>query len=238
MTVEGTDKASNEKARRGRASRPFVAITSRPRLTLGAVVGAIIAFSSPASWTWSTRWIVGWDALTVLFLALVLLSWRHANVESMRKKAIAQDEGRHLVLVLAMIGVVASVAAIVSEVSIHGPASPALHRGRLALGFVTIGLSWLFMQAIFALHYAHEYYAPNEADEKAQRKGLLFPGGEAPDYWDFFHFALTIGAAVQTADIAIASKVMRRTVTVHTLLSYGFNMVVIALAVGAATTLF
>nr|QQZ52090.1 DUF1345 domain-containing protein [Phenylobacterium glaciei] len=36
--------------------------------------------------------------------------------------------------------------------------------------------------------------------------GLLFPGGEDPDYWDFLHFSTVIGVASQTADIAFTSS--------------------------------
>src|SRR5690606_40419582 len=42
------------------------------------------------------------------------------------------------------------------------------------LTVVTIALSWLFVQTIFTLHYAHEFYAPAEAGQ-GDRQGLMFP---------------------------------------------------------------
>jgi hypothetical protein len=66
--------------------------------------------------------------------------------------------------------------------------------------------------------------------------GLLFPGENAPDYWDFLHFALVIGVASQTADIQIADRSLRRLATAPSLISFVFNTVVLALAVNLALT--
>jgi uncharacterized membrane protein len=98
-----------------------------------------------------------------------------------------------------------------------------------------VALSWLLVQFIFALHYAHEFYAPG-ADQ--QRGGLAFPGNEAPDYWDFVHFAVVIGVAAQTADIAFTSKTLRRIGTVHSLVAFAFNTLVLALSINLAASLF
>ena len=41
------------------------------------------------------------------------------------------------------------------------------HCPSLALLFVTIVLSWSFIQTIFALHYAHEYYSERQDSRRA-----------------------------------------------------------------------
>ena len=46
----------------------------------------------------------------------------------------------------------------------------------LALLFLTILLSWAFIHTMFALHYAHEYYA----ERGGAGGGLRFPGGGEP----------------------------------------------------------
>ena len=61
--------------------------------------------------------------------------------------------------------------------------------------------------------------------------GLQFPGGEPPDYWDFLHFAVVIGVACQTADIAFTGKNLRRIGTVHGLVAFSFNTAVLALTI-------
>ncbi|MDX7952300.1 DUF1345 domain-containing protein [Lichenihabitans sp. Uapishka_5] len=95
-------------------------------------------------------------------------------------------------------------------------------------------------QIIFALHYAHEYYAPDKAtpEEDDVIGGLAFPGGEEPDNWDFVHFAIVIGVASQTADIAFTAKRLRRIGTVHSVISFAFNTAVLALTINLLAGLF
>ena len=68
---------------------------------------------------------------------------------------------------------------------------------------------------------------------RAQRV-LDFPGG-APAGVDFAYFAFTIGMTFQTSDVTISSRVLRRWVLGHAVLAFGFNTVILAMAVGAAT---
>ena len=105
------------------------------------------------------------------------------------------------------------------------------------LAFATVAGSWLFVQVMFALHYAHEFFAEDE-EEQSHRAGLLFPGDEPPDYWDFLHFSIIIGVASQTADIQITSKTLRRLGTAHSLTAFGFNTVVLALTINLLASLF
>ena len=85
----------------------------------------------------------------------------------------------------------------------------------------TVVLSWLFVQIVFALHYAHVYYL--EETEGRPKGGLEFGECGEPDYWDFVHFSLVLGATSQTADITFSTKEMRRIGTLHTLVAFGFN---------------
>jgi uncharacterized membrane protein len=95
---------------------------------------------------------------------------------------------------------------------------------------LTIMLSWAFIQTMFALHYAHEFYA--EHDHSKKGGGLIFPHDPEPTYWDFVYLAFSIGTATQVSDVEISSKRIRRTVTLHGIVSFFFNVMVIALTVG------
>jgi uncharacterized membrane protein len=68
--------------------------------------------------------------------------------------------------------------------------------------------------------------------------GLVFPGGGEPDYWDFLHFSIVIGVASQTADIGFSSKGMRRTGTLHCVLAFVYNTVILALTINLVAGLF
>ncbi len=62
--------------------------------------------------------------------------------------------------------------------------------------------------------------------------GLIFPRDPEPDYWDFVYLAFAIGTATQVSDVEVCSKRIRRTVLAHGIVSFVFNVTVIALTVG------
>ena len=145
------------------------------------------------------------------------------------------DDGRYFVLFVSLAAVLASLTAIALELQSVAAGSTA-RDDQVGLVLVTVALSWLFVHTSFAKHYAHEYYGP--ADAGGIRKGLVFPGNEAPDFGDFFHFAMVIGVAAQTADIQIAAKSIRRVVTLHGVLAFLFNTVILALTLSLVSNLF
>jgi len=116
---------------------------------------------------------------------------------------------------------------VVSELG-HAPSGY-----RIALGAVTILLSWTFMHVIFALHYAHEFYGEGSDDRTG---GLVFPGNEAPDHWDFLYYSLVVAMTAQVSDVQIASKAMRRLTSVHGVVSFFFNVIVLALTVNIVSS--
>jgi uncharacterized membrane protein len=103
----------------------------------------------------------------------------------------------------------------------------------LMLGIVTILLSWTFTHTMFALHYAHEFY-----DENAGKGGgLIFPGElREPDYWDFIYFSFVIGMTSQVSDVAITCRPIRHTVSAHGIISFVFNVTLLALTVNIAAS--
>ena len=220
----------------GKLWRPFV---RRPHLTaaiLSGVVVAIVLALIPTPLRDSTRAVFAWDAVLAVFIGSTLKMMSECDETLIRGRAARMDEGQHFILILAVAAAFISLLAIAAELSIakneHG-----LAKGlRVALAFGTVLASWMFVQMIFALHYAHEYYGEGDTGEK--RGGLLFPGDDTPDYWDFLHFGAVIGVAAQTADVAFGSKSMRRTGTVHCLVAFIFNTVVLALTINLLAGLF
>lgn len=199
------------------------------RLILSAILGvAVMLLLLWVPLPTATRILLGWDAGVALYLALILRMMARASVAGMRKRAAINDEGATAVLTLSTAAAVASLAAVVAELG-NGPGL--LH---MALGVGTILLSWTFMHAIFALHYAHEFYGQGH---DSQIGGLQFPGSEDPDYWDFLYYSLVVAMTAQVSDVQITSKTIRRLTTVHGVVSFFFNVTVLALAVGIVSAL-
>lgn len=202
-------------------------------LLLGLAVVIATAVLTPPDWRLSTRAAAGWNAGVALFLLISLIKIaRIRSVDQIRARAAELDDAGSGVLPLSLIAAAASVAVVIGEAA-SAPRSEAVATSLLVL--TTLALSWTFIHLIFAEHYAHGFYGPGEGGK--DRGGLLFPGEDEPDYWDFIHFSLIIGVANQTADVQIADRRLRRISSVHSLTAFVFNTVILALGVNFAISL-
>ncbi len=186
----------------------------------------LILLATP--WRMPTCILAGWDSGIVLYLVLISWTMAHSSIDIIRQRACVEDEGAMALLVLTTASAVASLAAVMSELG-HAPSAY-----QVALGAVTILLSWMFMHVIFALHYAHEFYGEGD-DERIG--GLEFPGNEEPDYWDFLYYSLVLAMTAQVSDVQVTSKTLRRLTTVHGVVAFFFNVIVLALTVNLVSTL-
>lgn len=198
-------------------------------LITSAVMGLLVGIGA-AGFDGLSRAALGGETALAIFVAGSLINMaRSEGPDAIRQRAAALDQGGAFVLPLALLAAMGSVIVVIGEAA---QATQDLTGALLAVGAVAV--SWTFTHIIFALHYAHRFYAPQAAGVAG---GLLFPGEDEPDYWDFLHFSLIIGVASQTADVQIASRPLRRLATVHSLVAFLFNTVVLALTVNLAVTL-
>ena len=222
---------------RRRMLGPFAA---RPRL-LAAIGAGIAAWALlllvPSDLSLTTSAILAWDVTCAVYIAAAVAMMRGADEHRIRSTAATQDQGRGVILALVIAAAAASIWVIAKELSAAKADVGLLKALRVALVFGTVAASWFMVQLVFALHYAHEYYAPGNKPG-ADAGGLLFPGGEPPDYWDFLHFSIVIGVASQTADIAFTAKGLRRVGAVHGVTAFTFNTVVLALTINLLAGLF
>lgn len=211
-------------------------LRGRPRLFFSGLFGLLVVLALPDSLARHdiTRLIIGWNAGASLYLLLAMRMMFWSSHERMRTRALEQDEGRVAILVLVVLAAMASLGAIIAELSVAKELGGTLRAAHIALAILTILTSWAFTQVMFALHYAHDYYV---SVERSGAGGLIFPGGHAPDYGDFFYFACIIGTSAQTADISFSSRSMRRTGLVHSVLAFFFNTTLVALMINIASGL-
>ncbi|MDD5296499.1 MAG: DUF1345 domain-containing protein [Rhodocyclaceae bacterium] len=182
-----------------------------------------------------TRAIVGWNAGACLYLVLAARMMFWSSHERMKTRALEHDEGRLIILALVVTAAIMGIGAIVAELAVAKDLHGTLRYAHITLAALTILSSWAFTQVMFALHYAHDYYA---AEARGNPCGLDFPGGHAPDYGDFLYFACVIGTSGQTADVSFTSRIMRRTGLVHCVLAFFFNTTLVALTINIASGLF
>jgi uncharacterized membrane protein len=170
--------------------------------------------------------LIGVNAFFLCCLALIWAMILRTSPENMRRHAEQYDEGGPLILALALMAVAISLSSIFLVLN-RATISPI--ESLFALSAAPLG--WATLQVLAAFRYAHLYHAPDPDG------GLSFPGTPKPEIWDFLYFSFVIGMTAQTADVAITTTRMRRVVLIHSVGSFFFNTVILAMAVNAAIAL-
>jgi len=205
---------------------------SHPRLSIAALAGLASAWLIPGADT-IQRILAGWNIGVWLYLLLVLWLTCQATPEKVRTVARVEDENAGLVLFTVCIAAIASLAAVTLQLA----SSRGLQGTDQALHYLYTGLtiagSWLLIGCIFSLHYARLFYT-SEGDDPA----LRFADGERnPDYWDFHYFSFTISVAVQTSDVGVSGRGMRKVVLAHSLVGFVFNTAILGFTINIAAGL-
>jgi uncharacterized membrane protein len=208
-------------------------IKAQPRLVTSVLVGCLLWFALPGRP--STRALMAWDCSTGLYLVLALTMMAGSTVDRIRDRAAIQDEGQMVILGLTTATALVSLAGVMVELSRAKSLKGQSGLDQVALAAITVLLSWSFLHTMFAAHYAHEYYSP---DEDGTAEGLEFPGHEPPDYWDFMYFSFVIGTACATADVNVTGKRLRRLTMLHCIVAFFFNTTILALSVNIGAGFF
>lgn len=159
--------------------------------------------------------LAGWCAYVVAYATLQYRALWCADPETMRRRARALAGGRGLMLGLSVVGAASALLAVSLQVWDR----PGWDEK--ALTVATVLLSWLYVQLRFAQDYAHEYWS--------QERGLEFPGGDGtPEFSEFLYVALNVGCAMQVSDATTNSPAMRKLVSLHTVIAFLFNAVILA----------
>jgi len=212
-------------------------VRARPRLFIATAVAIAVGIFLPTGIASHsvTRWLIAWNTGTGLYVLLAAIMMIRSSSHHMRHRAQLQDDGQLVILSLVVVSTIASLAAIAGELVVVKDMHGFIKGAHIALAGVTVLSSWAFIQMMFALHYAHDYYAASCHGRKA---GLQFPDDEPPDYGDFFYFASVIGTSGQTADVSFVSKPLRRIGSIHCILAYLFNTTVLALLINIGASMF
>lgn len=167
--------------------------------------------------------LLAFDIAVITFLLATLRMFLRSDALSIRERARNEDEGYWGFLLSSAVVAVTVLVALAGE--LHG--SKQADSFQIVVAVCSLILSWLFMNTMFALHYAHEFYG----DSGTAHVGLDFPGTVDPDYWDFVYFAFVIGMTFQVSDVQIKSREIRRVALVHAVIAFFFNVIVLALSV-------
>lgn len=210
--------------------------TTGPQRLMYGLATALAVAAVPVPMGWGFRALLGWCVGLAVYLVLAWQLCLVFDAKRTRERAQAQDEPSVvlvLVLLLANVACVVAIAVLLQQSRDLSGLERALHIG---LSAAALAASWFFIQTIFAFHYAHRYYFEEKQGEP-DGPGLQFPGGLAPDYFDFLYYAHVVGMTSQVADVQVTSREMRHITLVHSVLSFGFNMLILALGINVVAGL-
>jgi uncharacterized membrane protein len=199
------------------------------RLLAGAAVGVLVALI-PWPLDGISRGLLGWCCGAAGYLVPAWWMAEVSNAQRTRSRARALDQPSAVILglMVAVVGVsVVVIVMLLQQVRQLGGPDRAAH---IALGLVALAGSWLMIHTIYGFHYAHRFYQ-EEREKSPSGPGLDFPGKLEPDYFDFLYYSFVVGMTSQVSDVQVTSREMRRITLIHGVLSFAFNMLVLALSI-------
>ncbi|MGL5872127.1 MAG: DUF1345 domain-containing protein [Xenococcaceae cyanobacterium] len=210
----------------------FKHLDARPRLLVSIAIAGLTYILLPYSIKPITRSIGAWDAGAICFLSLAGIMMNKATPMKMRRSAQREDESRLAIFIAVVASACISLLAIIFLFKNSNGLAQWLLTLHITLALITIVVSWLLTHTMFALHYAHLYYRnDSKSVDKVEFGGLDFPQEKQPNYWDFLYFSFGIGMTCQVADVQITSQSLRKLTLVHSVLTFFFNTIILALSI-------
>lgn len=175
--------------------------------------------------------MLGWDVFCLCFLSLSWIAFfKPHSHSSMRREAQIQNEKGIIVFVLALLATLAGFMGVLLLI-ISRKENYTQLSFLLCTAFAGLMLSWTLVHTLFTIRYAYMYYADHKKNPETHAGGLEFPDEPHPGFLDFAYFSFVIGMTFQVSDVAISSGKLRRVVLLHSLLSFAFNTIIVALTI-------
>lgn len=146
--------------------------------------------------------------------------------ESFRKRASRGDEGLVLIAMITGLVVVVSLIAVLALLNHQQKPGPL----QLGLAIASVPLGWFTVHTVLGFHYAHAWFGDRDAED-APGTGIAFPGGGEPRAWDFLYYSFVVGMTAQVSDVSVTTTRMRRLTLSHSVFSFFYNTVILALTV-------
>ena len=210
---------------------------ARHRLLVGLAAGAATFFAVREHLRLWSAAIAGWNTVAVVVLALDWVTILTTPQRKIRELAQQQDLSRFLVFLFVVVISSAALFAVGFLVSVKKSETGGHFIIHLLLTLLTVIFSWTLVHTVFGFRYAHAFYG--DSDDPGVQKhagGLIFPGDRPPDYFDFAYFSFVVGMTCQVSDVQITSRRMRRLTLAQSILSFGFNTIVLALVINIAVS--
>ena len=197
------------------------------RLAVALAIGIVVwitanYFGAPRG----ARLLLAWDSAAVVYLLTMWALFIRSDEAELRSRAALYDERVPVLMLIVLTAIAASLGAVVDAMIVVKDAPSGAKATIIGSAMATLVLSWLVLQTVFVLHYAHRHFG-----EGKDKGGIQFPGEQPTSYLDFAYLAFSIGATFQVSDNSILTSKLRRLVTAHAAAAYFYNTAVLALGI-------
>jgi uncharacterized membrane protein len=205
--------------------------SERRRVAACAAVGVITAVLFVLVAPWQLGVLIGWVTTAALLLVWVWLEIGRLDALRTTQVATREDDSRAAARSALVASSIMSLVAVVAALHRAATATFGLELVLTAASLIAVVLSWLVVNTVFVLRYAHLYYGGPKTG------GVEFAGDQAPCYRDFAYLGFTVGMTFQVSDTAISDPTIRATVLRHALLAFLFNVAIIATTINVIARL-
>ncbi|MDX2190442.1 MAG: DUF1345 domain-containing protein [Bacteroidota bacterium] len=180
--------------------------------------------------------ILTWDAFCFWMIILNWMLFCSTTPEGLCYVVKDQDDGIKVIFIIVLLAVCFSVfSTFILLVDKNGLSLDNISHAIISLSPVFV--SWILLHTIFTIRYAHLYHDHNELNTGSNIGGIDFPANTRPDYVDFAYFSFVIGMTFQVSDVVVSSRAIRRFVLMHSLISFVFNTIIVALTISAIASI-
>lgn len=194
------------------------------RASVSIAVGLAVLLATTPLLGIAAGLLAGWAALALTATVwLGVIVWP-MDAAATRAHAGAEDPGRSVAAIIAVIGSIASLGAVGIVLIETGRRSDLESYLLAATAVVSVAASWTLIQTDYMLRIARIYYSEPVG-------GIDFNQDEDPEYTDFAYFSLGVGMGYQVGDTSVRTNQIRRIVIGQSLLAYLFGAVIIGTVV-------
>lgn len=204
-----------------RELHPLARLRAWHRLLVATALG-LLAVALLSRELRETRLLAGWLTGAMAYLVVVWWGVGRLDAAQTRLRASSFDPGTAALYALVVATSWVSLGGVLMVTDAAKALAGVERWSHIGLALAALAATWLLIQTVYALRYARRFYGEDAG-------GLVFPGGAAPSYFDFAYFSAVIGMTSQVADVGISRPHMRRLVLAHGLISFAFNLMVVAL---------
>jgi len=195
--------------------------SAKTRVFVAGLIGVAAFVLMGLAVSWAMAPIVGWDVASLVFTVWIWTTIWPLSSKLTAQHAVREDPSRSVSDVIVLSASVASLGALVLLLVQASHNTGAARILQVALGVISVVLSWAVVHTLFALRYAELYYTDPVG-------GIDFGGTDKPNYSDFAYLAFTVGMTFQVSDTTFTDRKFRKAALRHALISYVFGTVIVA----------